>query len=80
MHEIQIAVETEPLTYFQAEIHCLTLVHNGHKDWRLPTYSEFREHDSTVAGSWFQNETHQIRSMWPVTPVRDSKPRGKIDE
>ena len=32
------------LTHDEAELYCLTLDYNGHKDWRLPTFNEYMHH------------------------------------
>jgi hypothetical protein len=56
--------------YDQAWLHCLTLVHNGHKDWRLPTEDEYRDYKFNEA--WYNDDPWRDDvSKWYSIPVRD---------
>ena len=62
-----------------AFVYCITLSHKGHKDWRMPTYTEritLAEEDTVPAyGTWDSNDlclhTFQNDYFTTVYPVRD---------
>jgi hypothetical protein len=74
------------MTYNEAVIYCQFLEHNGHTDWRLPTYDEYftisREsgHDSGVVSvfpwgvgvkwGWWIGREAPYQTLY-VFPVRD---------
>ena len=52
-----------------AVLYCLTLSHNGHKDWRLPIRDEFDDSgDIWFDGKNFSNIHGEVK--WRVQPVR----------
>ena len=58
------------LTYNEGWMYCVTLEYDGHKDWRLPTYTEWFN-SSEILG-WYENATPRIEtSVRAVCPVRD---------
>jgi hypothetical protein len=58
------------LTYDEAWVYCVTLEHNGHKDWRLPTFVEW-SNSSELLG-WYENSTSHETAVRIVCPVRDT--------
>lgn len=57
--------------YNEAWLYCLTLVHNRHKDWRMPTSDEYIFGDKIWG--WHDDDSRQtdIVVRHAVTPVRD---------
>lgn len=58
----------EDIEYDAAWLHCLTLNHNGHKDWRLPTQTEYEKRIITI--SWYENRI-SYDLLWFCQPVRN---------
>lgn len=67
---IELAPESDPMTYNDAKMYCFTLTHDGKIGWRMPVYEEW----CYITGSdgWWDNplfcfyvEQKQVR------PVRD---------
>ncbi len=62
------------LTYDEAWLYCLTLEHNGHHDWRMPSYDE-RINLGCCFGTWDMNRLWQYKGekeKLRVAPVRDN--------
>lgn len=65
------------MTCDEAWLYCLTLEHNGYKDWRMPTYRERIEFG--FFSTWDQGDISDfIRNIWVthltccrIVPVRD---------
>lgn len=57
----------EEMDYDTAWLYCLTLDYNGHKDWRLPTGTEYSITDA-LSFSWF--EERKTGQRWVCQPVR----------
>lgn len=56
------------LTYDEAWVYCVTLEHNGHNDWRLPTLLEW-SNSSEILG-WYE-DAETVKKLRIVCPVRD---------
>ena len=73
MIEIAPSDTTEnEMTYEEAILFCSFLEYNDHRDWRLPTHEEWREHNLT--GWYIAREHGYVYDMllkWWVCPVRD---------
>jgi hypothetical protein len=67
---LEIAPESKPMTYSEAMLYCRFLQHDGHNDWRLPTWDESHEKALTTWCSDRENHSDGY-SLWIVTPVRD---------
>lgn len=55
-----------------AFLYCLTLSHDGYKDWRFPTREEFNAHSNI----WYEGKNYTNSSgyaMWRVLPVRSKE-------
>ena len=70
---IELGPKTEEeITYDIAWLYCLTLVSNRHKDWRLPTGSEYM--NATFSFSWYEDrpvvQTNPTLQVWYCQPVR----------
>lgn len=70
---IQLAPPHRVETYDQAWLYCLTLVHKGYKDWRMPTFEEWRvSYDSDIRNASYCKElTSTYYTKTCVSPVRD---------
>jgi hypothetical protein len=59
------------LTYEEAILYCQFLEHNGHRDWRMPTYEEYY-HDKNIGAKWsWYVGRHPTYPTGCVYPVRD---------
>lgn len=70
---IEIASEIKDrVSYNEAWLYCLTLEYDGHKDWRLPSYSEYEDHDLNNQ-YWYNDDVLQYDpdEYWTTIPVRD---------
>ncbi len=66
---IEIARQsTHEMTYEEAILYCHFLEYNGHRDWRMPTHTEYSEHPGIWG--WFVNRS-SWSSSYCVVPVRD---------
>jgi hypothetical protein len=66
---IEIAPRSEALmTYDEAVFYCKFLKHDGHIDWRMPTFHEYTQHD--IINGWCEDRVEGDH-MWWVYPVRD---------
>lgn len=66
---IEFAIRSQKeMVYDQAFLYCLTLEYNGHKDWRLPTGTEYAITD-ILSFCWF--EERKTGERWVCQPVRD---------
>jgi hypothetical protein len=61
-------ISDEYFTYDNAVIYCQFLEHNGHRDWRMPTWPEHEEYSGQLVGWWVESDWLGI--TWRVTPVR----------
>jgi hypothetical protein len=66
----------------EAWLYCATLEHNGHRDWRMPTYDE--RMDLEFYGFW-DIDDHNNREKWTtydatcfIIPVRDINEKNKV--
>ena len=68
---LEFAPRTERTTqYDDAILYCTFCRHNGHSDWRLPTYDEWDSISVIPWGVWFLNRGTDSNT-WFVLPVRD---------
>lgn len=68
MIEVALISEQE-MTYDEAVLYCAFLDYNGHRDWRLPTRSEYL--DVIGISGWYVGRSSELVSKWKVCPVRD---------
>lgn len=59
----------DEMSYDQAILYCTFCNHNGHKDWRMPRYKEYLEHNGIIG--WYLNRDEDEYNTWCVIPVRD---------
>lgn len=60
---------SEDISYDQAFLYCITLAHDYHKDWRLPSFDEVASSPNLMlANCWF--EGRMTEHLWQCTPVR----------
>lgn len=64
---IELAPQSDFMTYEEAVLYCMFCTHNGHSDWRLPTYAEWKDADML---GWFVDRLILTRKLM-VVPVRD---------
>jgi hypothetical protein len=57
-------------TYDEAFLYCLTLDHNGHKDWRMPTVDEYN--NKIAVYYWYEDRRVTDIFFRKVNPVRDT--------
>lgn len=70
-------ISPDYLTFEEAWLYCLTLEHNGHHDWRMPTYIErinlgcFGTWD--IMNKWWgqYGKEGEMKDKMRVAPVRD---------
>jgi hypothetical protein len=55
----------------EAWLYCITLEHNGHRDWRLPTWHEMNSHQMRNYSGWTNPYRPTLRFQMLVYPVRD---------
>lgn len=58
------------LSYDEAVLYCQFLDYNGHQDWRLPTYKEWKDSPGLVGWYLDRDPTFNL-TAWMVIPVRD---------
>ena len=61
----------ELYSYDEAWLYCLTLSHNGHKDWRMPDIMDSWTYPSVELHGWFEDDWQYNQGPYTVTPVRD---------
>lgn len=74
---IEIALPTTPLSFDLAWLHCLTLNHNNHKDWRMPRLFEKCDDSNLFISTWLSEMEPAARHRTPmpdriVIPVRET--------
>ena len=57
------------MSYDDALLYCLFCRHNGHSDWRLPTYDEWHDINEIPWRVWY--EIRLESGYWFLLPVRD---------
>ena len=64
------------LTFDEAWLYCLTLDHNGHRDWRMPTFDERMDFGSIgtwdIMYVWQIKYQGEMKDKMCVLPVRDT--------
>jgi len=55
----------------EAWLYCITLEHDGHRDWRLPTLQEMNSHQMRNYSGWTNLYRPILRIQMLVYPVRD---------
>jgi len=55
----------------EAWLYCITLEHDGHRDWRLPTWPEMNSHQMRNYSGWTGPYRTNLRIQMLVYPVRD---------
>ena len=63
---------TEVMSFNQAWLYCLTLSHDGHKDWRMPDIVDSWAYPTFELHGWFLDDEHYNQGPYTVTPVRDT--------
>jgi hypothetical protein len=60
------------MTYDEAVLYCQFLDYGGHKDWRIPTHSEWL-YEMGATNCWHQERMHLPYHpvQWFVIPVRE---------
>jgi hypothetical protein len=64
---IEKAPPSKVMSYEEAILYCQFLEYNGHRDWRMPTSSEYL--DTTGLSGWFVDRKGGFNTR-NVTPVR----------
>jgi len=68
---IEIGPQTKKkMSYDDAWLYCLTLTHNGYKDWRLPKILEYSS-SSDFRLCWYEGDEYAGERHWHTVPVRD---------
>ena len=57
------------IEFHEAWLYCLTLTHNGHKDWRLPTFDEYIV-TSDLRDCWYDDAFYDTGILKHTYPVR----------
>ena len=69
---------TFKLTKDEAWLYCLTLEHNGHKDWRMPRRSDNYNRGAGTNDFWYDEKNFEpyfsddTDRWWYAFPVRDN--------
>ena len=70
---IEIAPYANPMTYDEAVMYCFFLDYNGHKDWRMPTRTEYADYLSPYpVPVWVTQDAldRKLREQYYIAPVR----------
>ena len=61
------------MTYDEARLCLFVFTHNGKKNWRFPTESEYYFDDTCkqIFTSWYDTRPYHDDDVWYLTPVRD---------
>lgn len=70
--DIRIAPKSEiAMSYDEAVMYCFLFTHDGHKDWRLPTRSEYHGCQWIDGDTWYLGEDQlDGDENWYVAPIR----------
>jgi hypothetical protein len=67
---IEFAPRSEnKMTYDEAILYCQFCNHDGHIDWRMPTYMECAQAISILHNAWYIDMLSGL--LWWSIPVRD---------
>jgi hypothetical protein len=74
MIEISDKTACRKLGYNEAWLYCLTLNHNGHKDWRMPAQFDHYQGNDWPTSTWVEvsnpNSIIDITDTFGIVPVR----------
>jgi hypothetical protein len=56
------------MSYDEALLYCQFLEYDSHRDWRLPTYTEWSDH-ADIWG-WYSGDPEARSGVYRVVPVR----------
>lgn len=60
------------LDYNTAWLLCLTMVHDGYKDWRLPTWNEYLN-SGNLNNCWYEDDFYTVYIEKNVIAVRTTE-------
>lgn len=66
-------MSTERMTYDNAKLYILFYEYNGHRDWRLPTFTEWITQKDVYGWDDKEPSISDSQKRRFVTPVRDIK-------